>query len=140
MLGFRVEWQQGAVIRIRLANGSATLSLQDISQLPLSQLDWSRVTPAQKRVYWVLAQVPMGRVVTYAQLAQMVGMSNGARWVARWMARNPFLGRIPCHRVVLSTGKVGGYQYGESAKQWLLQQEYDLISSRGLAQIQGEDV
>jgi|GEM_PF-2545382 len=127
MWGFKVEWQQGVVVRIRLVDGPTAISLQHIDRLPLSQLDWSNVTKDQQRVYRALSEVPMGMVVSYNQLAQWVGMPNGARAVARWMAKNPFLGRIPCHRVVLSTGKLGGYQYGEGAKQWLLEQERRLV-------------
>ena len=70
----------------------------------------------EKRIYKKLLKVPKGRVTTYGELAKAVGMKNGQRIVGQVMNKNPYPGLIPCHRVILSSGKIGGYAYGEKIK------------------------
>ena len=67
-------------------------------------------------VYKKLMQVPEGKVTTYGELARAVGLKNGQRVIGRIMNRNRFPGVVPCHRVVLSDGDVGGYAYGQDIK------------------------
>lgn len=50
--------------------------------------------------YAQLAMVPAGKVVTYGQLAQMLGLGNGARWVGRQLGRLPEASSLPWHRVL----------------------------------------
>jgi len=52
-----------------------------------------------------------------------VGLKNGQRVVGKIMNKNPYPVIIPCHRVVMSTGKIGGYAYGEHVKTKLLTNE-----------------
>ena len=66
----------------------------------------------EHRVYAALATVPKGRVTTYGELARAVGLRGGQRAIGRIMKNNPYPGIIPCHRVVMSTGRLGGYAYG----------------------------
>ncbi len=61
-------------------------------------------------------QVPEGKVTTYGELARAVGLKNGQRVIGQIMNRNRFPGVVPCHRVVLSDGGVGGYAYGQDIK------------------------
>lgn len=75
------------------------------------------------RVYKKLLQVPKGKVTTYGELAKAVGLENGQRVIGQIMNRNPFPVVIPCHRVVKSDGKVGGYFYGEQVKSKMLSDE-----------------
>lgn len=51
-------------------------------------------------------------VVSYGELARAAGLKNGQRAVGRIMANNPYPGIVPCHRVVMSDGRIGGYGYG----------------------------
>lgn len=74
-------------------------------------------------VYKKLTQVPKGKVTTYGELAKAVGLKNGQRVIGQIMNRNPFPVVIPCHRVVKSDGKVGGYFYGEKVKTKMLSNE-----------------
>lgn len=76
-----------------------------------------------KRIYRKLSEVPKGKITTYGELAKAVGMKNGQRAVGRIMNKNPYPVIIPCHRVVKSDGKVGGYAYGEEIKSNMLQKE-----------------
>ena len=77
----------------------------------------------EKQVYKKLTEVPQGKVTTYCELAKAVGLKNGQRVIGQIMKKNPFPVIIPCHRVVKSDGKVGGYAYGENIKKNMLQKE-----------------
>ena len=50
------------------------------------------------------------------ELAKAVGIKNGQRAIGQIMKKNPYPVIIPCHRVVKSDGKVGGYAYGQDVK------------------------
>jgi len=76
-----------------------------------------------KKIYKKLLQVPKGKITTYGELAKAVGMKNGQRAVGKIMNKNPYPVIVPCHRVVKSDGKVGGYAYGEEIKSNMLQNE-----------------
>jgi len=77
----------------------------------------------EQKIYKKLLEVPKGKVTTYGELAKSIGFTNGQRVVGRIMNQNPYPAIIPCHRVVRSDGKVGGYDYGEEVKINMLQQE-----------------
>lgn len=77
----------------------------------------------EQRVYQQLLKVPKGKVTTYGELAKAVGLENGQRLIGQIMNKNPFPVIIPCHRVVKSDGKVGGYYYGEKVKSKMLSDE-----------------
>ena len=76
-----------------------------------------------KKVYKKLAEVPKGKITTYGELAKAVGIKNGQRAIGRIMNKNPYPVIIPCHRVVKSDGKIGGYAYGEKVKLCMLKKE-----------------
>lgn len=76
-----------------------------------------------KKIYKKLLEVPKGKITTYGELAKAVGMKNGQRAVGKIMNKNPYPVIVPCHRVVKSDGKVGGYAYGEEIKSNMLQKE-----------------
>lgn len=59
-----------------------------------------------ERVYAVLRQVPRGKVITYGDVARLVGAPRAARQVGRALHRNPSPIVIPCHRVVFRDGSV----------------------------------
>lgn len=77
----------------------------------------------EQRVYEKLLKVPKGKVTTYSELAKAVGLKNGQRAIGRIMNKNPFPVIIPCHRVILSNGKIGGYAWGENVKTNMLSKE-----------------
>jgi methylated-DNA-[protein]-cysteine S-methyltransferase len=71
------------------------------------------VTPFSVRVYEAARRVPPGCTVSYGELARAAGSPGAARAVGRAMATNPFPIVIPCHRVLASGGKAGGFSaYG----------------------------
>ncbi len=87
----------------------------------------ARLTPFQRAALLACARIPKGQTRTYSQLARAIGKPHAARAVGNALAKNPFaFGReqlfprsrarknplaplIPCHRVVRSDGKLGGY-------------------------------
>lgn len=62
----------------------------------------------------------MGQLSTYGQLAQMIDHPKAARAVGTAIGHNPIAFLIPCHRVIQSTGAIGGYEWGTVRKQRLL--------------------
>ena len=68
--------------------------------------------PFQRKVLKRLARLPFGRVISYGELAHRSGSPRGARAVGAAMAANPMPVVIPCHRVIESRGKLGGYSVG----------------------------
>ena len=76
-----------------------------------------------KLVYKKLLQVPKGKVTTYGELAKAVGLKNGQRAIGKIMNKNPYPAIVPCHRVVNSNGKIGGYAFGQNIKTNMLTKE-----------------
>ena len=77
------------------------------------------------KVYRKLLQVPKGKVTTYSELANAVGLKNGQRTIGMIMKKNPYPVIVPCHRVVKSDGTIGGYSPtgGVDKKSQLLRME-----------------
>jgi len=82
-----------------------------------------RGTAFQQRVWQALRAIPPGQTVTYAELAERVGLPDGARAVAGACAANPVAVAIPCHRVVRTGGALSGYRWGIERKRALLERE-----------------
>ena len=74
-------------------------------------------------VFEFCRRIPRGRVSTYAQLAMALGRPGAARAVGSALKKNKYLIKIPCHRVVLTGGRIGSYQKGTLQKMKLLQSE-----------------
>lgn len=74
----------------------------------------------EKNVYKKLLEVPEGKITTYGELSKAVGLKNGQRVIGQIMKKNQFPVIIPCHRVVKSDGKIGGYAYGNQVKSKML--------------------
>ena len=82
-----------------------------------------RSTMKDKDVYDLLLKIPAGKVSTYGDLAKALGNPLASRQVGRILGRNPNPIKVPCHRIVMSNGKVGGYAYGRDRKRRLLEKE-----------------
>ena len=92
------------------------------SGIPLD-LDSSSPSQFRRQVWMAATRIPFGRTVTYRELARAVGADSAARAVAGALASNPLLIWIPCHRVVSSDCRRGGYSAGIAAKSLLLELE-----------------
>jgi len=69
--------------------------------------------------------VKFGQVISYKALAKAIGKRNAARAVGNIVSKNPIPIFIPCHRVILSSGKIGNYCSGNAIKKWLLEKEME---------------
>ena len=67
--------------------------------------------------------IPYGKTLTYKEIAQQMGVKNGARAVGLAVGANPLLVVVPCHRVIGSRGQLSGYAGGIDRKKWLLRHE-----------------
>ena len=82
-------------------------------------------TEFQRQVWAGIAKIKKGTVVTYTQLAKMIGKPKAVRAVASACGKNPYAPQVPCHRVVRTDGGLGGYsgKGGLKTKVKLLRQE-----------------
>ena len=86
-------------------------------------LDMEGVPSFHQRVYEVARTIPPGSTLTYGEIAGRLGDRGAARAVGQALGRNPVPIVIPCHRVVASGGRLGGYTGGLDIKRKLLRLE-----------------
>ncbi len=75
-----------------------------------------------EKVYEETRKIPKGKTITYKELAILAGRPKAWRAVGNILAKN-FNPDIPCHRVLRSDGKIGGYNRGMDKKILLLKKE-----------------
>ena len=87
-------------------------------------------TEFQGKVWNEISKIPYGETRTYKDLAIAIGRPNSSRAVANACGKNPYPPTIPCHRVVRSDGKLGGYsgKGGIEQKRTLLLKESKIKS------------
>ncbi len=73
------------------------------------KLDLSGATPFQRQVWQAGRLIPYGETRSYAWVANQIQKPKAARAVGQAMGRNPLAIIVPCHRVVASHGKLGGF-------------------------------
>jgi len=82
-----------------------------------------------QKVFQVVQKIPRGKVLTYKQVARKIGKPEAARAVGNALNKSPGLPaqagmpKVPCHRIICSDGKVGGYAKGTKAKIRILKKE-----------------
>ena len=88
-------------------------------------IDWSVMTPFQKKALKATYEIPRGQTRTYGEVAEQAGNPQAPRAVGRAEATNPIPIVIPCHRVVNADGELHGYSGhgGLETKAWLLELE-----------------
>ena len=82
-------------------------------------------TDFQKLVWAEIDKIPYGTTITYKEIAKKIGKPKAARAVANACGQNPIPIIRPCHRVICSDGKIGGYSApgGSEMKKKLLEDE-----------------
>ncbi|MGM8884424.1 methylated-DNA--[protein]-cysteine S-methyltransferase [Psychrobacter sp. 1U2] len=83
-------------------------------------LDLSLGTEFQQQVWRALQEIKHGETISYATLARRIGNPKAFRAAANANGKNPFSLVIPCHRVIASDGRLGGYTGGIDKKEYLL--------------------
>jgi methylated-DNA-[protein]-cysteine S-methyltransferase len=82
-------------------------------------------THFQVKVWNYLKKIRKGKVKTYLEIAKAIGKPKAFRAVANAVGKNPYPSKIPCHRVIRSDGRLGGYsgKGGIRQKRYLLRSE-----------------
>jgi methylated-DNA-[protein]-cysteine S-methyltransferase len=75
-----------------------------------------------EKVYDVVKKIPKGKTLSYKEVAILAGSPKGYRAVGNILNKN-YNPEIPCHRVICSNGRVGGYNRGEKEKEKRLERE-----------------
>jgi methylated-DNA-[protein]-cysteine S-methyltransferase len=87
------------------------------------ELDLSPATVFQREVWQLTRLIPYGETRSYGWVAEQLGKAGAERAVGQALGQNPLPIIVPCHRVVASDGKLGGYSGGVEMKRYLLRQE-----------------
>ncbi len=101
------------------------LDLMQQNALYIFTHDWSKLhqiklhlkgSDFQLKVWETLLKIPMGKLTTYGAIAQHIQRPKAARAVGTAIGDNPVAFLIPCHRVIQSSGLLGGYHWGTGRK------------------------
>jgi O-6-methylguanine DNA methyltransferase len=76
----------------------------------------------REKIYQIVKKIPRGKVLTYKEVAERAGRPRAWRAVGNILAKNKNPD-VPCHRVIRSDGKIGGYNRGVKKKRELLRKE-----------------
>lgn len=127
-MAFTEDEQQGEeTLRSKFPHASFKRASDRLQQnaLLIFQKDWSRLsdiklhlkgTDFQLKVWESLLKIPMGKLATYGNIARQIGQPDAARAVGTAIGSNPIAFLIPCHRVIQSSGILGGYMWGPTRK------------------------
>ena len=86
-------------------------------------------SPFRKKVLEAERNIPYGETRSYGEVAKMVNNPRASRAVGSANAENPLPLYFPCHRIITSNGRLGGFGGGLNVKQYLLDLEADIESS-----------
>jgi methylated-DNA-[protein]-cysteine S-methyltransferase len=88
----------------------------------------------QGKVMQKMQTIPLGKTMSYSELATVIGSPRSARAVGNACNRNPFPLLVPCHRVIRSNGQVGGFAFDIEIKKRLLDFEATFQGALGAQQ------
>jgi len=94
------------------------------------------MTPFEERVYALCKQIPKGKVSTYGAIAR--ALNSSPRAVGQALKKNQFAPEVPCHRVVSSTGKIGGFMGETKGKN--IERKIALLKCEGILMTEGKIV
>ncbi len=97
--------------------------LKNQKPLPEIPLDVRKGTVFERRVWKSISAIPFGKSMSYKEIAASAGIPSGARAAGRACGKNPVPILVPCHRVITSNGKLGGFSGGLEIKSALLNLE-----------------
>ena len=110
------------------------------ARLVFNPADWSKDRPVrlvmigsdfEVRVWETLLRIPMGRAVSYSDIASHLGRPTAARAVGAAVGRNPISFVVPCHRVLGRDGSLTGYHWGLTRKRALIGWEAGRVAEQG---------
>ena len=135
--GLHAAWPEAC---LRRDDEAAAAQLRQVFCDPRRRADaglslWVSGTNFQIQVWRALLQVPFSGLLSYRQLAELVGRPGAARAVGSAMACNPVAYLIPCHRVLRESGDFGVYHWGSERKMaicgWEAASAAEAVSGRG---------
>lgn len=110
-------WPNSALVRDDQRAGRLCEQIFRREFQPLEPLTaYVKGTTFQVKVWKALLQIPAGQLVSYGDLAQMIGNPAASRAVGTALGNNPVGFLIPCHRVIRESGALGGYRWGNERK------------------------
>lgn len=86
------------------------------------------ITSFRQKISEIVKKIPPGKVLSYKEVARLAGFPKSWRAVGNILNKNRDK-KIPCHRVIRSNGKIGGYKDGKKKKIALLKKEGILIKN-----------
>ena len=131
LAGLRAEFPQAAIERVDAGRDDWLAAViaringeiaSEPSSVPLPPID-IRASAFQWRVWHALQRIPIGETRSYSDIATAIGAPRAVRAVANACGRNRLAIVVPCHRVIREDGSLGGYRWGVSRKQALLERE-----------------
>lgn len=111
------------------------------SALRIYTHDWSKIscvklhlkgTDFQLKVWEALLKIPIGNLSSYGDIAKCINKPKASRAVGTAIGSNPIAFLIPCHRVIQSTGLIGGYMWGSTRKTAIIGWEASKISDSNI--------
>jgi methylated-DNA-[protein]-cysteine S-methyltransferase len=93
----------------RAIDGIVDLLRGEARDLAFVTLDVEGIPPFRQSIYAVLRGIPPGSTRSYGEIAARLGAQLTARDVGEAMGKNPFPIIVPCHRVVGTGGRIGGF-------------------------------
>lgn len=94
--------------------------------------DNTQLTIFQKQVYDTTKKIPEGNIATYLSIAKAIDNPHAFRAVGNALNINPFAPEVPCHRIVKSDGRIGGFVKGQKMKRKMLESEGICINNKGI--------
>ena len=134
------EYEAFAELQRKFPKAKYHQSLDEMQQNALTVFaqDWSNLntiklhlkgTDFQLKVWDALLKIPMGRLTTYGSIAHQLNNPKASRAVGTAVGDNPVSIIIPCHRVIRSSGELGGYHWGLTRKTAIIGWEAALTDS-----------
>ncbi len=126
------SWPRALLIADNTATAATAAAVftfaPDLPPAPLHL--YVRGTNFQIKVWEALLRIPLGRAVTYEDIARHIGMPGASRAVGNAVGANPIPFLIPCHRVIRKMGDFGNYGEGPERKKAILAWEASLSLPR----------
>jgi len=117
-----VKWQEVSAEKVRTVQKQIEAYLAG-NHIALTNFELNQGTAFQQSVWKIMHTIPHGETRSYAWIAQQLGKPKAFRAVANACGANPLPIVIPCHRVIASDGKLGGFSAGLEWKKKLLKME-----------------
>lgn len=113
----KIRYPRANFLNQRDAFQEAALKIYTGDGLDMGQIQLHlKGTDFQLKVWEALLKIPMGKLSTYGNLAESINKPRASRAVGSAIGNNPVAFLIPCHRVIQSSGLIGGYMWGSSRK------------------------